>query len=145
MKTLVGIIIASLLSVFSATAGAQESSSYKNGVVISVSYIKIKPGKFDDYMAFLDSDYKALMEANKKAGLILSYSVFSAQARNPHEADVILTTTFANMAALDRDTEADAVAAKVLGAQTAQNKAIVDRGAMREVLGSELIRELVLK
>jgi hypothetical protein len=91
------------------------------------------------------TSYKELMEANKKAGLIVGYAVYSAQARSPHEADLIQTTTYANTAALDRIDEGDAVAAKVLGSNDAPNKAYAERGAMREVLGSELIRELVLK
>jgi hypothetical protein len=37
------------------------------------------------------------------------------------------------------------VAVKVLGSSDAQNKASMAREAMREVLGSELIRELILK
>jgi hypothetical protein len=38
--------------------------------VTELAYIKVKPGKFDDYMKYLDTTYKSLMEANKKAGLI---------------------------------------------------------------------------
>lgn len=49
------------------------------------------------------------------------------------------------MAALDRGDEGDPVAAKVVGPTPVQNKAFVDRGAMRDVLGGESIRELVLK
>ena len=41
--------------------------------------------------------------------------------------------------------EGDAVAAKVMGNNAAQNKSTIDRGAMREVLGGEIIRELILK
>jgi hypothetical protein len=140
-QAIVGLLLCSAMSL----ASAQEAKPYKEGQVTSISYIKIKPGRFDDYMKWLATSYKDLMEANKKAGLITGYAVYSAQARSPHEADLILTTTYANMAALDRIDEGDAVAAKVLGSNDAQNKAYADRGAMREVLGSELIRELVLK
>ena len=34
-----------------------------------------KPGRFDDYMKYLDTTYKTLMEANKKEGLIIGYAV----------------------------------------------------------------------
>jgi L-rhamnose mutarotase len=126
-------------------ASAQDSKYYKDGPVINVSYIKIKPGKFEDYMAYLGTTYKSLMEESKKAGLILSYNIYASQPRNPHEADLILTTTYANMAALDKSNEADAVASKVMGAPAVREKKTLDRGVMREVLGSELIREMVLK
>jgi hypothetical protein len=128
-----------------ATAHAQDVKPYKEGPVTYVSYIKIKPGKMDDYMKFLDTSYKSLMEANKKAGLILGYNVYSAQAKSPREPDLILTITYANMAALDKTEEGDAVAAKVLGSTDVQNKAYIDRESLREVLGSELLRELILK
>ena len=142
------ISVALLGLVLSATVGiasAQTDKPYKEGQVTELSYIKIKPGKFDDYMKFLDTTYKALMEANKKAGLIVGYAVYSMQARTPQEPDLLLTITYANMAALDKIDEGEAVAAKVVGSTAVQNKAYIDREAMREVLGAQLIRELVLK
>lgn len=146
MKKLCATLLGGLLlcSIMFA-ASAQDSKPYKEGQVTEVSYIKVKPGKFNDYMKWLATSYKALMEANKKAGLIVSYAVYSAQPRSPHDPDLILTVTYANMAALDRIEEGEAVAAKLLGSMDAQDKAFADRGVMREVLGSELVRELVLK
>jgi L-rhamnose mutarotase len=128
-----------------AIVSAQEVKPYSHGMVTSISFIKIKPGMFDDYMKYLDGPYKALMEANKKAGLIVRYNVFWTEARNLHEADLLLTTTYTNMAALDKIDEEEAVAAKVIGSSDIQNKTYIDRQSMREVLGSQLIRELLLK
>ena len=48
------------------------------------------------------------------------------------------------MAALDKIAEAEA-SAKIMGSKTPQSKGGVDREAMRELLGSEMVRELVLK
>jgi hypothetical protein len=127
------------------TARGQDPKPYKDGEVTQLSYIKTKPGKFDDYMKFLDTTFKTLMEADKKAGLITSYSVYSANPRTPGDPDLILAVTVPNMAALDKTDEGDAVAAKVMGTDDTQNKAAIDRESLREVLGGELIRELVLK
>jgi hypothetical protein len=85
------------------------------------------------------------MEAARKAGLITGYSVYQAQARSPQDANLILTVNYPNMAALDRTDEADAIRAKVMGSLDAQDKATMDRESMRELLGSQLIRELILK
>lgn len=126
-------------------ANAQDSKYYKNGPVTMLSYIKTKPGKFDEYMAFVDGNYKTLMEANKKAGLILSYNVYFANPRSPQEPDLILSVTYPNFAALDKDDEMDAVAAKVVGSTDVQSKGAADRESLRDVLGSEIIRELTLK
>ena len=145
MKVARIFLIGLLLSAFSTMANAQEPKPYKEGPVTQISYIKTKPGRFDDYMKFLDTNYKTLMEANKKAGLITGYAVYSAEARNPQEPDLILAVTYANMAALDRIEEGEAVSAKVMGSNAVQNKATIDRGPMRDVLGGQLIRELILK
>jgi hypothetical protein len=128
-----------------AMAAANAEESYTDGQVTEVSYIKIKPGKFDEYMKYLDTTYKAIMEANKKAGLITGYGVYSAMARTPQDPDLILTTIYPNMAALDKSEEAEAIAEKIAGSAAAQSKGAIDREAVREVLGSELIREMVLK
>ncbi|CAM3686475.1 hypothetical protein [Roseateles saccharophilus] len=145
MQSLSKTLLALTLAGASTLGWAQDAKPYKDGPVTEVSYIKIKPGRFDDYMQFLSTTYRANMEAQKKAGLILGYRIFGKQARTPQDPDLILTITYANMAALDRTDEAEAVMAKVLGNNAAQNKATIERGPMREVLGSELIRELVLK
>lgn len=145
MKSLGVALSGVVLCLAVGTAMGQTAKPYKEGQVTEFSYIKIKPGKFDDYMKFLDTTYKTLMEANKKAGLIVGYAVYSMQARSPQEPDLLLTTTYANMAALDRIEEGEEVAAKVVGNTELQNKAYIDREAMREVLGAQLVRELVLK
>jgi hypothetical protein len=145
MNRISAVVLGVALCTAGGTALAQSSKPYKEGQVTEISYIKIKPGKFDDYMKFLDTTYKALMEANKKAGLIVGYAVYGMRARTPQEPDLMLTVTYANMGALDKIEEGEAVAAKVVGSPEVQNKAFIDREALREVLGSQLIQELVLK
>ena len=145
MKMLRILLIGLAFSGLSATAYADEGRVYKDGSVIDVSYIRTKPGRFDDYMKFLSTTYRTLMEANKKAGLILDYSIYLATARSPQDPDLLLTITYPNMAALDRNEEFDAVSAKTVGSMAAQNQATIDRESMREVLGSEVVRELILK
>src|SRR5262249_13022385 len=127
------------------TSVSAQTKPYKEGQVTEISYIKVKPGKFDEYMAFLSTKYKELMEANKKAGLIVSYAVYATTARTPHEPDLMLTVVYQNMAALDKIDEGEAVAAKVVGTPAVQSKQFAERESMREVLGSQLVRELVLK
>ncbi len=145
MRRIITGLLGLILLAAASTGSAAEPKPYKEGPVIAVSYIKVKNGRFDDYMAFLDTSYKSLMEAYKKAGLITGYGVYSATARTPHEADLILTISYVNMAALDKTDDFDGVAEKVMGSNATQNKASIDRDAMREVLGGELIREPVFK
>ena len=145
MKLAKILLIGLVLAGFATMGIAQEAKPYKEGPVTELSYIKIKPGRFDDYLKFLDTTYKSLLEANKKAGLVTGYAVYSTQARSPQDPDLILAVTYPNMAALDKTQEAEAIAAKVIGPNDVQNKATIERGPMREVLGGQLIRELILK
>ena len=139
------MLLSILLFALPAASFAQEPKPYKDGPVTQLSYIKIKPGKFDDYMAYLAGPWKTLMEAQKKAGLITAYAVYTSEARNPSEPDLILSTTFPNMSTLDRTDDFDAIAAKLVGTIAKQNKEFADRGGMRESLGGQLIREMILK
>jgi hypothetical protein len=128
-------------------AQAQETLPYTEGAVLEVTEVKIKDGQFDNYMQYLQQRYKPMMEAQKKAGIILDYGVYGRQARDPDEADMYLTVVYANMGALDNMRErVEPLMREVSGQDTAQaNKAYADRGSMRTILGSELIRELKLK
>ena len=126
-------------------ANAQDGRSYKDGPVTAVTYLKIEYGHFDEYVDWLNSTWKPTMEAKRKAGLITDYKVFTARPKRPDEPNVILMLTYPNMAGLDRGAEEEAVAEKVIGSAEVQNKARVRRSDYRNVLGSELIREVVLK
>lgn len=145
MKRVAMLFASLMLFAVMGSTFAQDAKPYKEGAVRQVSFIKIKPGQFNNYMKYLDGPYKAVMEASMKAGLITGWSVYEAQARTPQDPDLILTVNYANMAALDRTDEADAIRAKVAGSLEAQDKAMMDRESMRELLGSQLIRELILK
>ncbi len=90
------------------------------------------------------------MEAMKKAGVIIDYKVFQASPKSPDQPNVFLYLTFKNMAAYagnigDRGIEAEYVARNVIGSTELQNKKRVERGVYRKVLGTELIREVILK
>jgi hypothetical protein len=139
------LICAAALTMAGGFAMAQDLP-YKEGSVMEVSFIKTKPGMFDAYMAWLFGDHKKEMEAMKKAGIITGYTVYAAQAHNPSDADVILTVTYKNMAALDNlDERTEAIDKEIFGSRDASNKAAISRESMREVLGAELIREMVSK
>jgi hypothetical protein len=102
MKILRNLLIGLVFTGIAATALADDGRVYKDGPVVDVSYIRTKPGRFDDYMKFLATTYRTLMEANKTAGLILDYSIYSTMPRSPKDPDVVLTIVYPNMAALDR-------------------------------------------
>jgi hypothetical protein len=141
-----GALAGLLLSFLAFGVASAADRPYSEGTVSSVSAIRTEPGKFDDYMAWLAGPWKQLMDAQKAAGIIVDYAVYTSVPRTPQDADIYLITVFKNMAALDGlDAKTDPISEKLEGDLAAQNKAYVERGKMRTVLGSELIREAVLK
>ena len=131
--------------VLSLPAKAQAGVTYNEGPVTAVTYLKIEYGHFDEYVDWLNSTWKPLNEAKKKAGFIIDYKVFSARPKSPDEPNVIFMITYPNMASFDRRIEEDVFGVKIIGSAKDQNKARVDRTAYRKNLGSELIREIILK
>jgi hypothetical protein len=139
-------VFAALLVSSASFVSAMTDRPYTEGPVTVLSFIKIKPGMFDAYMKWVATDRKKLLDEEKKAGIIIDSKIFTTQARTPDEADLVVTETFANMAALDGlDDKEDAIIEKVFGSEQKSNDAAVDREKMRTVLGTQLIRELVLK
>ena len=126
-------------------AAVADDKPYKEGPVTDVAFIRVKDGKMLDYMTYLNTTYKAEMEAQKKAGLVTEYHIYEVPPRSPADANLILTTTYPNYGTLDRVADFDAVTAKVEGSLKSADKGFADRGSIRDVLGSELVRELILK
>jgi hypothetical protein len=114
--------------------------------VLNVSSIRTEPGMFDEYMTYLAGTYKKIMDEQKAAGVILDYTVYTTVPRGPDDPDIYLVTVYKNMAALDglRD-KMDPVQQKLLGDQAQRSAGMIARGAMRTLVGSQLIRALELK
>jgi hypothetical protein len=132
-------------SSLSLNASAEDERKYSEGTVTLVQEIGVEYGHFEAYIDWLNSNWTPIMEATKKAGIIIDYKGFSSIPPSPDHPDIILWMTYKNMAALDRGVEEEAVAKKVICSTECQNKARVGRNEYRKVLGSEYIRELILK
>lgn len=138
---------AAAFAAWSAPNLAQENArAYTEGPVLQVSYIRTEPGKFDEYLQYLATTYKTIMEEQKKAGIILDYAIYANQPLTPADPDLILTVTYANLGALDNlDERTDAITNKVWGSLQASNEASADREVLRTQLGGRLLRQLMLK
>jgi hypothetical protein len=138
------------LSATAQDARAQDERQYGDGPVTEVDYVHVEYGHFDEYVAWLNSTWKPTMEALKKAEVIIDYKVFRLTPKSPDQPNVYLWITYKSMAAYagdngDKSVELEAVAKKVICSTECQNKARVARGEYRKVLGTELIRELILR
>src|SRR3954467_7971552 len=127
-------------------AAQQGSRPYTEGGVTQVQYIRVKPGHFDEYMAFLAGPYKQQMEAEKKAGVITGWAVFQSDNRDEDDWNIALTTDYKNMAALDnlRDRQ-DPISNQVYVSMDKSNAAMVKRSEMRDIVGNRLLRQLTIK
>jgi hypothetical protein len=141
-----GALAGLLLSFLAFGVAGAADRPYSEGMVSSVSSIRTEPGMFDSYVAWLAGPWKQLMEAQKAAGIIVDYAVYSAAPRSPQDPDLYLVTVYKNMAALDDlDARTDPISEKIEGNLATQNKAYIERGKMRTVLGTQLMRQAVLK
>jgi hypothetical protein len=133
------------LALTSAAAFAEEHA-FTEGPVVNVAAIRTEPGKFDEYMKFLATTWKAEQEAGKKMGDVINYKVITVEPRSENDPDLYLVVTYKNWATLDGATaKSDAVAKQIEGSVDASNKGTVDRGKIRRVLGSFTGQELNLK
>jgi hypothetical protein len=130
----------------SLNARAQDERAYTDGPVTEVDYIHVEYGHFEEYIDWLNSTWKPTMEATKKAGLIIDYKVLRLTPKSPDQPNIYLWITYKSAAAaLDKGVELEAVAKKAICSTECQNKARVARSEYRKVLGTEYIRELILK
>jgi hypothetical protein len=127
-------------------AAMADDHPFTEGPVVNVAAIRTEYGKFDDYIKYLDTTWKATEEAAKKAGYILSYKVITVEPRGDNDPDVYLVVYYKNWAALDGATaKGDAITKEVEGSIAAANQGAVDRGKIRRVLGSWTGQQLDLK
>ena len=146
MKKPILLLLAAILTVSTSVTLAQEDHAYTQGPVVIVSFVRTAPGMFDEYLRYLDVTYKRLMEEYKRQGIITDYAIFSAIPRDPNDADLILTVTYKNMAAFDElQARTDPTVKQVFGSLPKAASASADRDKMRKQLGSQMVRQLILK
>ena len=131
-KHALGMLGAALAMLAAVGVASAADRPYTEGAVLSVSSIRTEPGMFDSYMNFLATTYKQNMEAQKAAGIILDYSVYTAVPRGPDDPDIYLVTTYKNMAALDGLAEQmDPIPQKAFGELSQRRAATIAGGEMR--------------
>ena len=146
MKRRTAWVFAALLSLAAIPAFAQDRA-WQEGPVTNVTAVKVVDGQFENYMDYLDKNWKVVMEEAKKAGYVTEYHVYGATPHNPQEADLYLVVTYPNMAMLDgMDKKMEPIQMKVTKLNPRQaDEASGKRVVMRTILGEELLRELRFK
>lgn len=141
------LLLFALLAFTVGSVTAQDDRPYGEGPVTVVTSVKVMDGQYDNYMAYLAKTYRPMMEAQKKAGLVLHWAIYDANPRNESEADLYLSVTYPNMATFDNSYEKfSPIQREVTGMNRQQAaSASADRNSMRKILGSEMVREVILR
>ena len=140
------LLLAAALTISASVTRADDDHAYTQGPVLVVNFIRTQPGMFEEYMRYLGSTYKHLMDEYKKQGIITDYAVYQARPRDPQDADLILTVTYKNMAAFDDLQErTDPASKQTFGSLAKAASASADRGKLRLEIGSQMVRQLILK
>ena len=146
MKKPILLLLAAILTISASVTRAQEDHAYTQGPVVIVTFVRTEPGMFEEYLRYLDATYKRLLDEYKRQGIVTDYAIFQATPRDPNDADVILTVTYKNMAAFDElQARTDPALKQVFGSLPKAASASIDREKMRKQLGSQMVRQLILK
>ena len=146
MKKPILLLLAAILTISTSVTRAQEDHAYTQGPVVIVTFVRTEPGMFEEYLRYLDATYKRLLDEYKRQGIVTDYAIFQATPRDPNDADVILTVTYKNMAAFDElQARTDPALKQVFGSLPKAASASIDREKMRKQIGSQMVRQLILK
>ena len=128
------------------TAASAQSSSYTPTSVWNFTYVQIEPGQFENYLDFLDKEYKKTNDFGIKEGYILSYHVLQVNNARNGEPDLILAVEskdyLTNAQQLDIQKKYEAFMAKDNRKLTSESG---ERKVMRKFIGNMELQELKLK
>jgi hypothetical protein len=146
MKKFMLLLSVAILTTSTSLTLAQEDHVYTEGPVLVVNFVRTEPGMFEEYMRYLDKTYKPLLDEAKKTGIVVDWAIYQARARDPRDADLVFTITYKNMAAFDNlQARMDPLAKKAFGSLPKAAAAAVDREKLRKDVGSQMVRQLILK
>jgi hypothetical protein len=129
-----------------AQAGLAQDKPYKEGSIWAVTFIKVKPGMFDNYIRDLASNRKPLMEQAKKDGLVLSEKMLAGDSSSREDFDLMLMVEYKNWAAFDGlNDKFRVLAQKVVGSEDKQTQMMLKRTDAREIVGNKNMQEISYK
>jgi hypothetical protein len=147
MKSAVRLAGILLLGLIASTATAHAQVPYNQGTVTRVVLLSTVPGHSDALFADLRKNIIPLWDAEKKAGLILDYSLSLNQTSSgSNDWDVGYTVTYKNMAALDGlPDKVYELRMKQYGSKEDEQKVIEKRVENAKLVSSSLLRDITLR
>jgi hypothetical protein len=143
MHKLMAIAACAASIVLAAPAGAQDRAA-RLGPVWSVSMIDVEDGQFENYMTWLNGQWRSNQAFAKQQGWILDYHILSNQDRRPGEPDLYLVTTYKDEPTAAEIDRRDAIMLKRMQTTAAgADQQSAARGTMRKQMGSMTLREML--
>jgi hypothetical protein len=147
MKKALRFALAILAISLATVSAAHAQVPYNQGPVERVVLIHITPGHFNAFMEDLKKNVIPIWEAEKSAGLIVSYELFlNSTSSGPDDWDIGYSLTYKNMAALDGlPDKVYELRMKQYGDESAEQKVIDKRVENAHVVSSMLLRDITLR
>lgn len=121
------------------------SKNYTEGSVWRISFVKVAPGKMDQYLAEIGPLRKRMMDEAIAKGYVLSHKVFNGLAMGRDDWDFMFMVEYKDWAAIDTmHHKMDEVNATCVGSQERVLELVETRSPTREVIGEKFMRELHL-
>ena len=124
--------------------GAIAQEDYTWGSYWSVTSVDTKPGHFDDYIADLKKNWRRSLEKQKKDGHVLSYTMYANANQRQGEPDLWLFVEHKSAgSAYDLPFDYwEKQAEELWGSMEKGQEASIDRGELRTIMSSVLLREM---
>jgi hypothetical protein len=136
------LALAVLLLPFSAFSA--EGDPHVWGTYWTVTSVDTKPGKFDAYLADLKANYRRSLDMQIADGKVKSYSMFANVHARDGEPDLWLLVEWNSGAdMLDTPVEYfEGLTAKIFGSLDQGESANINRGELRTIMSTSLIRQM---
>ena len=118
---------------------------FSPGTVWTVTMIKMASGMNQNYLEYLDGQFKKAEEAQIKVGFQKSYKILRTMD-DGGAWNLLILREYTSLANIETNQEkADALLQQTDGDDQAQMQGYQDRSRYREVVGTKYARELLLK
>jgi len=148
--TLLAILICCSLG-FVQQAQAQEN--YTEGPVWVINYYRTKPGKFDDYLKYLRSNYAKNVAKQKQAGILVDSKILiNPTVSGPDDWDVAIAYLYSDFGRLNynqaTEDQLQKIGAEITGEKNKEKrdtKNDATRFPLRDFIRTRFLREITLK
>jgi len=141
------LVVSVLCLLWLGSMPATAQDDYTETTVTRVVLLRAFPGKFDDLMNDLATNFKPVWEEEKKQNIIENYGVFYNTTKNsPNDWNIGFVLTYKNHAAFDGiSAKTDPITLKHYGTKEARKAATQKRFTNAEVVSISTLQDVNLK